>query len=190
MARKKTRRKKPEEEYFHIAIRVERFETKTEASIHRDTTHPEFAYRLDDSDPVYRFTTELTIFGTAFDPKARAGHTYEIDIYTDDSSSSSLQLQLKDLHSRDERGLTEYRTWRGKEAPVYVKPAGLGPLNKERGRAHWTSWARVLPRSASDMLLMLNSGKDLYLALTETVDERARWLWQLSLQTRDPTTEE
>ena len=53
----------------------------------------------------------------------------------------------------------------------------------------WTAWVRVLPRLASDMLVLLTSGKELYLALTETTDERTRWVQRLSLQTTDPTEE-
>jgi len=190
MPRKKPRRRKPEEDYFHIAIRVERYEIRTEASINHHAYHPEYAYELDDRDSVYRFTSDLAIFGTAFQPKERAGHSYEVTVYGDDSPSSTIGLQLKDLQSRDRAGLAEYRTYRGKNVPVYLRPPNLALLNKERGKSHWTAWVRVLPRLASDMLAPLTSGQVLYLALTETKDDRGRWVRRLSLQMTDPSKEE
>jgi hypothetical protein len=190
MTRKKARPKKPEAEYFDIAIRVERYEIRTEASINHHAFHPEYAYELDDNDSVYRFTADLTIFGTAFQPKDRAGHSYEVTVYGDDSPSSSIGIQLKHLHIRDKQGLAEYRTYRGKNVPVYLRPPDLGLLNKERGKSHWTAWVRVLPRLASDMLALLAGGQELYLALTETKDDRARWVRRLSLQTADPSKED
>ncbi len=190
MPRKNVRRGKPKEEYFHIAIRVDRHEIRLEASIHRDANHPEYAHNLDDRDPIYQFRANLTIVGTAFSPKERAGHSYEIEIYEEDSPSSGLDAQLKHLHSHDERGAFQYRSYRGKSVPVYAKPPGLALLNKERGKLQWTAWLRVLPRMASDMLAVLAGGRQVYLALTESTDERARWVRRLSLQTTDPTTEE
>lgn len=190
MPPQKARRKKPKDNYFHISIRVERYKIRTEASIHPNANHPEFAYKLDDRDPIFKFASDLTIFGTAFAPKQRAGHIYEVTIYGDDSPSSRMHSQLKDLHIRDEKGLLQYRTHRGKSVPVYAKPPGLGLLGKERGQLQWTAYVPVLPRLASDMLVLLTTRNELYLALTELTDERARWVSRLSLQTTDPTNEE
>lgn len=139
---------------------------------------------------MYRFASDLTIFGTAVHPRERAGNSYEVSVCGDDSPSSDVTRQLKDLQSRDATGSAKYRTYRGREVPVFVKPPELGLLNRARGKSHWTAWVRVTPRLASDMLVLLTSGQELYLALSETQDERARWVRRLSLQTTVPSIEE
>jgi hypothetical protein len=189
MPRKKASRR-PVEEYLRVAIRVERYEIRTEASINHHAYHPELAIELDDREPVYCFASDLTIFGTAVHPKVREGNSYEVSICGDDSPSSGISHQLRDLQSRDATGSAKYRTFRGAEVPVFMRPPDLALLNKTRGKAHWTAWVRVTPRLASDMLVLLTSGQELYLALTETKDERARWVRRVSLQTTDPRSEE
>jgi hypothetical protein len=57
--------------------------------------HGWYAHSLDDRDPIFRFTSDLTVFGTAFAPKQRAGHSYEVTIYGDDSPSSRVNALLK-----------------------------------------------------------------------------------------------
>ncbi len=182
--------RRPVEEYFRVAIRVERYEIRTEASINHHAYHPEVAIELDDREPVYCFSSDLTIFGTAVHPKEREGNSYEVSICGDDSPSSGISHQLRDLQSRDATGSAKHRTFRGAEVPVFKRPPDLALLNKTRGKAHWTAWVRVRPRLASDMLVLLTSGQELYLALTETKDEGARWIRRLSLQTIDPLMEE
>jgi hypothetical protein len=65
----------------------------------------------------------------------RTGNVYELTVYGDDAPSRSLQAKLEDIQVRDERGILQYRTYRGRQVPVYKPPHGLGLLQKERGKA-------------------------------------------------------
>jgi hypothetical protein len=189
MGRKKTRRNKSEDEYSHLAIRIERYEAETDASINHDIYHPQHAFNLDDRDPVFRFITRIVIFGKSTYPDVRAGDVYELKIYGDDAPSRHLQAKLEDFQARDERGSPQYRMYRGSRIPVYKAPNGLGLLQKERGEARWTAWINVAPRLVSDMLTLLGTGRGQYIALQERRQGRVRWVRSISLQTTDPAEE-
>jgi hypothetical protein len=60
MPRTKRHRKKTEEEYIDLAIRVDHYDAETDASINHNAYHPQHAFNLDDRDPLYRFITRLT----------------------------------------------------------------------------------------------------------------------------------
>jgi hypothetical protein len=186
MGRRKTRRNKSEDEYTHLAIRIERYEAEADASINHDVYYPQHAFNLDDRDPVFRFITRIVIFGKATYPDERAGDAYELTVYGDDAPSRYLQAKLEDIQVRDERRVPQYRTYRGTQVPVYKAPNGLGLLQKERGEARWTAWINVLPRLVSDMLTLLGTDRALYVALQERKQGRDRWVRSLSLQTTDP----
>jgi hypothetical protein len=56
MAQRKVRRKKPrkpEDEYTYLAVRVESYEATADASINHDVYQPQYAFSLDDCDPLY-----------------------------------------------------------------------------------------------------------------------------------------
>jgi hypothetical protein len=148
MARRKVRRRKqrkPEDEYTYLAVRVERYEASAGASINHDVYQPQYAFSLDDCDPLYRFSTQLTITGTSTYPEERAGDLYELTIYGDDRPSARLHATLKDVQVRDESGVRQYRTYGGMHVPVYNPPSGLGPTIREdnepnRQRSGTFSW--------------------------------------------------
>jgi hypothetical protein len=71
---------------------------------------------------------------------------------------------------------------------VYRKPPGLGVLEK-RGERAWTGRVNVEARLVSDMLVLLMSGRPLFLAIDERKDGRTRWIDGITLQTTDPAEE-
>jgi hypothetical protein len=172
-----------------LAIRVERYEAEADASINHEIYYPQHAINLDDHDLVFRFIRRIVIFGRATYPEGRAGDAYELTIYGDDAPSRYLQATLEDFQARDEHRTSQYRTYRGREIPVYRTPNGLGLLQKERGEPRWTAWINVLSRLVNDMLTLLGSSRLLYIALQERRRGRDRWVKSISLQTNDPAGE-
>lgn len=181
MPRRRKRQRKREEEHTHLAIRVERYEARVEASVNHHVFAPEYAWNLDDEDPVYEFTSHLTIEGTSTYPEERAGDGYELTIYGDDAPSRRLNLRLKDVQARDKHGVRQYRLYRGREIPVFDHPSGLGLLNKIRGERRWTAWAHVAPHFVNDALSLLGCEKNLFLAINERKKDRTRWLQSVGL---------
>jgi hypothetical protein len=186
---KTMRKRQPNEVHTQLAIRTERYEACTEASINHHVYAPQYAWTIDENDPLYEFTTRLTIIGISIHPKERAGDTYELMIYGDNAASQRHGATLKDVQVRDERGSLQYRTYRGREVPVYAPPKGVGHLNKVRGESRWTAWFFVPTRFVNDMLVLLNHGGNLFMAIHERKDNRARWVQSITLQTNNPAEE-
>jgi hypothetical protein len=69
---------------------------------------------------------------------------------------------------------------------VYRSVPGFGLLNKVRGESAWTAWANVSSRLVSDMLTLVGTGRELYLAIEERKVSRSRWVDGIGLQTTDP----
>lgn len=190
MPRRAKHERRPAEEHTHIAIRVDNYQAAVTASINHDVYGPQYALSLDDDDPVYEFTNQVIVTGTATYPNERAGDTYEFTIYGDDAPSRHHDAKLKDVQARDKYGSPQYRTYRGKQIPVYVAPKGLGVLNKIRGEASWRAWLFVAPRFVNDALMLLGQrATTLFIALHERKAERTRWIQRVSLQTTDPAEE-
>lgn len=186
--KKKTQRKALET-FTDLTIRVERNELKVGASINYNAREPQYAFRLDDRDPLYRFTVQVELRGVVSWPDHRWGEKFELTIYGEDSPSLAHHLTLKDVQERDENNSPKYRQYRGKHIPVYVPPRGLGHLQKERGEKRWSAWLFTPTRFASDILLLLGSGRELFLGLREQKEGRDYWIADFSLQTKDPTEE-
>lgn len=186
----KSRRRSSEEEeiHTHLAIRVKDYNARVSASINHEIYNERASWTTEE-DPVYSFTTNLAISGISTDPKERAGDIYELTIHGDDAPSRGHEIKLKDIQARDERGSLQYRTYRGKEVPVYDRPGSLGLLNKMRGEARWTGWLFTSTGFVRDMLVLLSHGRDVFLALHERRSGRTRWIQGLSLQTNDPADE-
>lgn len=122
-------------------------------------------------------------------PESRAGDTYALTIYTDDAPSGRIHATLNAMHERDEDFSPKYRTYRGKQVPVFRKPPGFGLLDKVRGEPRWTAWLQVVPRYMSDLLVLLGQDRQLYVMLHERKEKRVRWVQGMSLQTTDPAEE-
>lgn len=179
----------PEEEHTHLAIKVERWETSVEGAVNYNVYAPQSAWNSDDDDPLYRFTTRLTVAGISTCPEERAGDTYEVTIYGDNLGSGDIRATIKDVQERDEYGSPKYRQYRGRQIPIYRPPPGMGLLDKNRGEPCWTAWLRVSPRFMSDALALLSNGRALFLAIHESRTNRTRWVQSVSLKTTDPADE-
>lgn len=189
MPRTSKRQKQPEEEHTNLALRVERCDVSVEAAVNYNVYAPQSAWNSDDDDPLYRFTTRLTVAGISTYPEERAGDTYEVTIYGDNLGSGDIRATLKDVQERNELGSPRYRQYRGRQIPIYKPTPGMGLIDKIRGEARWTVWLRVSPRFASDALALMSDGRSLFLAIHERKKDRARWIQSVSLQTTDPTNE-
>ena len=190
MPTKQTRSSKPKEEYTLLSLRVERYEVELGASVNPYAYHPQYAWDLDESDLVYKFSTQLAIMATSIRPEKRAGDTYELTLHSDNAPPRWLTRTLQDLQLRDKHGSLQYRQYRGKQVPVYRSPKGLGTLDKIRGEPRWTAWLFVPNQFTSDILTLLGHQKTLFIALHERKEARDRWVHSMSLQTVDPTEEE
>ncbi|MER8441392.1 hypothetical protein NKH36_34045 [Mesorhizobium sp. M1312] len=85
MPRRRKQEKKPDEEHTYLAIRVERCEASVEASINYNVYAPQYAWNLDDDDPLHQLRAQLIVTGVATYPEERAGDAYELTIYGDNS---------------------------------------------------------------------------------------------------------
>ena len=189
MPRKRQRQKKPAEEQTQLAIRVERYDAHVAGAVSYQAYAPQYAWNLDDDDPVYEFTSQVTITGIATYPPGRAGDTYDVTVSGVASPSHDVYSKLKDIHARNEHGSPRYRTYRGIEIPIYVPPKGLGLLDKVRGESRWIAWLFVPPRFVSDLLALLGQQSRLFLSLHEYKNGRSRWVRGVTLQTTDPEEE-
>ena len=176
----------PKPTYSRIGVKVESYDARVEADINIEAKDPKYAIELDDRDPVYKYITRLTIVGTATYPEDRAGQRFEVTVFGDESPSRRVFATLKDIHERGEYGQPLYRQYRGQDLPVFRKPPGLGLLDKVRGESRWTAWLNVAARLVSDMLVLLGTKRDLYLAIEERKIGRTRWVDGVGLQTTDP----
>ena len=177
----------PEAVYTRIGIKVSDYEARVEADINIDAKQPQYAISSDDKDRVYKYVTRLTIVGVATYPAERASQRYEVTISGDDAFSRGVHTTLKDIQLLGEYGTPKYREYRGRSVPVYRQVFGFGLLNKVRGEPAWSGWANVEPRLLTDMLILLNSRRDLYLSLVERKIGRSRWVDGVGLQTTDPS---
>jgi hypothetical protein len=148
--------------------------------------NPQYAWRDTQDDPLFEFETHVELKALCSAPNTSAGETYNLTIYSDVNSESAIYWKLKDVQVVDEHRVPQYRTYRGKRLPIYRPPNGIGTLEKQRGARHWngTMWAQ--PRYLSDVLILLGSHRQLYLAIHEKKIERQRWIQSVAIQTTDP----
>jgi len=187
--KKRRPRANPADDYMQLALRVEDYKARVDASLNHYAHHPEYAFRDTEEEPLYHYLANLEIAATFTFPEDRVGHTCELTIYGDDHPESNTYWKLKDVQKRNEYRAPEYRTYRGKDIPVYLPPKGMGVLERMRGESRWrgTFWAQ--PRFLSDLLLLLGHNRTLFLSITERKIERHRWMQSVTLQTTDPAEE-
>lgn len=176
-------------EHINLVLRVEHYDVGVAAGINHNSYSPEFAWDLNEDEPVYDFSAQVIVKGIAIYPDKRANESYELTFYTSDRSAQRLSITLKDIQNRDERGSRQYRQYRGKQIPIYSTPEGLGLLDKVRGEPRWTAWLMVSRKFASDLLIVLGHTKPAFLTLHERKEGRARWVQSVGLQTNDPLEE-
>jgi hypothetical protein len=190
MPARKRQQKKPEKQHIFLSVRVESYGVETEVSVNRNVYEPQYAWGMDDDDPLYEFVTRLKITGTFLSPEERAGEMCELTLYSGNSSPHRIDATLKDAQSRDKFGSPAYRMYRGKQIPVFEPPKGLGRIEKLRARPCWTSWLPVQSQFVADTLVLLGHGRLLFLAVHERREKREHWIQSLSLQTNNPEEEE
>ncbi len=189
MPKKKKRQKVPDDEHAHLAIRVDGYEAKIGATINHNVFAPQFAWNLEDDDPLFEFVTQLVISGTITYPEERSGASFEITFLASNTGSKDFQSTLKDVQARDEHGVPEYRIYRGRQIPIYKPPKGMGLVDKIRGEASWVAHLRVSPSFVSNALALLTTGRRLFLAVNERKSDQTRWIQSANLQTTNPAEE-
>lgn len=180
------RRKKKEPDCAFIAIKVDNYSVRIDAGINTSLLGtPRY---IDENEPVHEFVTKLEITGRCTDPGDRAGHRFEISMYGAHDIDQRTPL-IKDLHERDKEGDYRYRTYRGREYPVYAHPPPVAYIDKVRGENRWVTWLWVTPRMVTDSLIILSGDKPGYISLHEIREGRKRRVQNLTVQTTDPAEE-
>lgn len=181
-------KKKPEAEYTNLAITIDSYDARAQAGINLNLLGSS-RYVIDDEEPVYSFDTVLELSGTCTYPDDRAGDRYEITLVGDTTPPRSLRIKIKDLRERDKDGLPRYRKYKDGHHPVYGEPPALAFLEKVRGENRWSVWVWVAHQMVTDSLLLLSSGKPVYVSLQEKKENRQRQIRNLGVQTTDPAEE-
>jgi hypothetical protein len=187
MPRKK--KTQAEHEHTHLSLRIEDFKVRATAGINHYAHSPQYAWRDTDEEPLYEFGTNVEIKAVCTNPDSRAGQPYEITIYSEGNQESYLYYKLKDVQAVDEHRSPQYRTYRGKQVPIYRAPLGMGSLQKERGGTRWQGSIFAQPRYVTDVLILLGHQRQLYLAIHERKVARDRWIQSIAVQTTDPAEE-
>lgn len=65
-------------------------------------------------------------------------------------------------------------------------PKGLGALHKQHGARQWSSALWLAPDIVSDMIVLLLSDRDIYVACHIKNDDRNQWLIGFDVQTSNP----
>jgi hypothetical protein len=180
------KKKKATEEYSSLAIKVDDFDARIDASINYEARDPRSQH---DDVRVYSFESSLEISGVCTYPEDRAGMEFFITVYGRQRDAHELDARLSNYHVRDEHGIPKYRKSRGKEIAVYNLPKGMGLLQTVRGEPNWSGWLWVSEETVSQMLTLLTGRSPLYLAIHERKVDRTRWINGLCLQTTDPAEE-
>jgi len=176
------RKKKIKEENSELVAKVSGFDVCSEASINIDL-RMDRPFLSRDTDLAHEFVTTLEIVGEFISPRSHIGELLELTIRGCEPHSGDFSTTLKDYQTRDKYRAPIYRTYRGEQIPVYEAPPGIALLNKVRGQNAWNAWLWLSARLVSDMLIVLNSKRDLYINIQELKKDRKRWIQSLSLQT-------
>lgn len=181
------RRKKKEPDYAFIAIKVEDYSVRADAGINTSLLgSPRFID--DEEEPVHEFETKLEITGLCTDAEDRAGHRFDIHIYGAPDINQRTP-RIKDLRERNKEGDYRYRTYRGRQYPVYAPPPPVAYIDKVRGEDRWITWLWVPPHMITDSLILLNGNKQVYVSFHEIKEGRKRRIQNLAVQTTDPAEE-
>lgn len=187
--KKKQRPKKTADEHTHLALRIHGYKVRARAAINHYAHDAKYAWRDTQDEPLYEFETHIEITAVCSYPEERAGDSYELTIYGEVSPESDIYWKLKDIQLVDKNHVPKYRTYRGKEIPVYAPPKGMGSLEKQRGEPRWHASIWAQPRYLNDLLVLLSHNQQLYLSIHERKIERKCWIQSVTAQTSDPADE-
>jgi hypothetical protein len=181
------RKVKPAEPQIPLFARVESYDVRSTVGFN---IHLLGRWRddLPDDTEVFESTTVLIVRGVLYEPTLRSGEHVELTLYGERASRST--LRIKDIHARDKDESHMYRIVRGLHVPVLNLPTGVTTIERRRSENIWAAWVFVEPRSVTDMLLVLATGRQTHLSLYEKKVDRRRWLTDVTLQTSDPVAEE
>jgi len=179
-------RKTDPAEYTFLSIRVDSHEVAVGESINL-SLRANVPFDCDDEDPVFTPDIRIEIGGMCIYPEGRANAKFEITIYGDRTGRD--HPKLKDIRALKQNGIPVYRKYRDRQIPVYERPPGLATVQKRRGENAWSTWFRVAPRVASDLLTVLKESRQLFVSIHERKLDRHRWVQGFSLQTTDPANE-
>lgn len=143
---------------------------------------------LADGTEVFESSTVLIVRRVFYQPTPRSGEHVELTVYGYRLHRES--LHVKDVHARDKTGRDMYRITRGLRVPVLNLPPGVATIERRRSDHVWAAALFVEPRSVTDMLLVLATGRQTYLSLYEKKADRRRWVTDVTLQTSDPAMEQ
>lgn len=178
-----TKKKVQRKEYDFLGIALSGFDILVEGSINHEVRIPRY-YREDAR--VYNYSTQLQLTGTSIFPDEHINESYFIVVHGSEDVSTKFDTVLSDYHVPDESQSPVYRKVRGELKPVYDPPSGIGLLERERGTKDWSGWCWLPASIVSDMVVLLNQRKPLYISIHEMKQGRARWIVGLTLQTIDP----
>lgn len=188
MVRGRKKRSGTEYEHTSLCVDVNRYEVSSDASLNFALRGGRMPFSRS-NDLAYEFATTLTIHGVCVSPAKRAGETYHLAVMGNEPHAGVFSTTLEDFQARDDRGLLQYRSYRGEKIPIYEVPSGMARLQRERGANAWNAWFWVQPSLASDMLCLLTQLKPLFVTLHERKAGRDRWIERFSLQTSKPGEE-
>ena len=171
----------------YLTLRVTKHTIRVESAVNFCVYMPEWFDRYTGNDPLFKFESELIIYGVPVYPKARTEDTYELKVSGRARRAGEQEQTLKDIQLRDKDGSPLFRSYRGKRIPVYERPKGFGRFEKVRGEPFWTTYLFAPPRTVSDMLTLLERRSELYVDLHLERHDRKRWITHYSLQTAAPS---
>lgn len=166
------RPKQPVSDYTSIAVRVDAYEVEVEASLNYSLKLADPRFTRED-ELVFTHVTSLELNGVALFPSGWSGDHFRITLRGGDLSQW-LELTLKDVQKRDERGSPVFRKRRGELVPEYEPPHGIALLEKERGERAWSAWISLRHALVSDALTMLQHRQPLYIMIRARKIDRRR----------------
>ena len=147
------------------------------------------SHGLDDEAPIHVTDSMLSLRGTCIHPESRAGERFDVSLFASIPRNHEWILRIKDLRASDANGAPRYTKRRGGREPVYAEPPPVARLRKIRGQSAWEIYMLAEPQMITHGLLILATGKPVYLTIHERRVNRRREVRSLGLQTTDPAEE-
>ena len=182
------RHKNPGVKHDRISARIESWDAAVEIGLNHNAAST--WQRASPDDRVYQPESRLELRGVITTSGKRHGHPIEITVYGANENHEVWQLKLRDIHVRDKDGVPRYKPHRGVSLPVYdLENAFLGLIDKVRGENRWTGFLWLDQSLLDRMIVLLQSGRDVYASIHEVTVNRGRRITRLALQTIDPEEE-
>lgn len=170
-------------EYSFLSLLVTDFHVRTGISLNHEVIN---AKLLSPETTIYQQYSSIELHCRNIDPDYLTTDTYQFSLYGHPLEHSTPELTLANFHVKDDKGVETYRRVKGRDVPIYNVPKGINTLTKRRGSRHWSSALWLKPQIVSDMVTLLSSDKDLYVACHLTKIERVQWLIGFDMQTENP----